>query len=330
MTSNISTTGLLLHDFAIPKSKLKFTGATLGSGAFGKVSEVDYGGKLCAAKEIHSLLLQASETEVNKLRDDFLHECHLWSTLRHPNIVLFLGIYYPPNSESGLPIIVMEKMKYNVTSLIESYEDIPLFVKLSILHDASLALSYLHDHSPPIVHRDLSSNNILLSCYLEAKITDLGVAKVLQTSNSKMTKAPGTAVFMPPEALDDRPKYGTPLDVFSFGGIILHIASRQWPAPSSWSQTDPTTGRRILLSEVQRRQQYIDQLTGCNADLKSLLISCLQDDPSMRPSALGVSERIKMMKEVYRNKKTRDGMDPILWLAEIKQQQIPKASLQVC
>lgn len=117
--------------------------------------------------------------------------------------------------------------------------------------------------------------------------------------------------------------------MFSFDGVILHIASQQWPTPSSWSQTDPTTGRRILLSEVQRRQQYIDQITECNTDLKSLLISCLQDDPSMRPSALGVSERIKMLKEVYRNKITRDGMDSILWLAEIKQQ-MPKTSLQVC
>ena len=329
MTLIISTTDLL-HNCTIPKSRLRLTGETLGSGAFGKVSEVDYDGKLCAAKEIHSLLLHASESEVNKVRDDFLYECHLWSTLRHPNIVLFLGIYYPFTRESGLPIIVMEKMKYNVTSLIESYEDIPMLVKLSMLHDVSLGLNYLHNHTPPIVHRDLSSNNILLSCYLEAKITDLGVAKVLNTRNSKMTKAPGTAVFMPPEALDDKPKYGTSLDVFSFGGVILHITSRQWPAPTSWSQTDPTTGRRILLSEVQRRQQYIDQIIESDADLKPLLMSCLHDDPSLRPSAMDVSVRIKTMKEVYGNKKTRDGMDAILWLAEIKQQQIPKTSLQVC
>lgn len=331
MSITDSNTGLL-DSCVIPKSRVKFTGETLGSGAFGKVSEVDYGGKLCAAKEIHSLLLQlASETEVNKLRDDFLRECHLWSTLRHPNIVLFLGVYHPSADESGLPVIVMEKMKYSVTSLIESYEDIPVFVKLSILHDVSLGLNYLHNQNPPIVHRDLSSNNILLSRYLEAKITDLGVAKVMKTSSSKtMTKTPGTAVFMPPEALDDKPNYGTPLDMFSFGGIILHITSRQWPAPKAWSQIDPITGKRILLSEVERRQQYIDLITGCNVDLKPLVISCLQDDPLKRPSTLDVSERIRMLKEVYGNKNSRDGMDPILWLAEIKQLQVTAASLQVC
>jgi len=332
MSSTVSATDLL-RNCVIPKSQVQFTGETLGRGAYGKVSEVDYGGKLCAAKEIHSLLFElGSEREVNKLRDDFLRECNLWSTLRHPNVVLFLGVYYPSTEESGLPVIVMEKMQYSVTSLIEGHESIPLFVKLSILHDVCLGLNYLHNHSPPIVHRDLSSNNILLTCYLEAKITDLGVSKVMTGSqNSKtLTKTPGTAVFMPPEALDDKPVYGPSLDIFSLGGVILHIASRQWPIPKSWSQIDPMTGRRILLSEVQRRQQYIDLMIGGDADLKPLVISCLQDDPKLRPLPIGVSERIKTLKEVYGKENTYDGMDSILWLAEIKQPLLPKKSLQVC
>jgi len=56
---------------------------------------------------------------------------------------------------------------------------------------------------------------------------------------------------MPPEALDDKPIYGPPLDAFSFGGVILHITSRQWPTPKSWSQIDPKTRKRITLSEVE-------------------------------------------------------------------------------
>ena len=326
----MSTTDLL-HTCVIPKSRVKLTGECLGNGAYGKVSEVDYGGKLCAAKQIHSLLLEVgSEKEVKKLKDDFIRECHLWSTLRHPNVVLFLGVYYPSTNESGLPVIVMEKMKYSVSSLVEKYENIPLMVKLSILHDVSLGLNYLHGHVPQIVHRDLSSNNILLSCYLEAKISDLGVAKVMMTRNSKtMTKTPGTSVFMPPEALEDKPIYGPPLDIFSFGGVILHMASKQWPTPGSWAQTDPTTGKRILLSEVERRQQYIDVITGDDVDLKPLLVSCLQDEPPRRPSAMDASEKIKKIKEAYRNE-NNDEMDTILWLAEIKQPQDPKSSLLVC
>ena len=217
--------------------------------------------------------------------------------------------------------MVMEKMQESVTSLVDKHDNIPLLVKLSILHDVSLGLRYLHGHNPPIVHRDLSPNNILVNRLLEAKITDLGVAKAMTMGpNSKtLTKIPGTGVFMPPEALDDKPVYGLPLDVFSFGGVILHIASRQWPTPKSWSQIDPKTRKRIMLSEVERRQQCIDMMSGSNADLKPLVMSYLEDDPELHLPATDMSERIKIMKEEYSKKTTRDGMDPISWLAEIKQ-----------
>ena len=67
--------------------------------------------------------------------------------------------------------------------------------------------------------------------------------------NSKtMTKTPGTVAFMPPEALDDKPVYGPPLDMFSFGGVILHITSQQWPTPKAVKQFDPKTRKQIMLS----------------------------------------------------------------------------------
>ena len=105
-------------------------------------------------------------------------------------------------------------MHESLTSLVEKYSDIPLLVKLSILHDVSLGLRCLHGREPPILHRDISPNNILLTSYLQVKVSDLGVAKAVMTeSNKRMTKTPGTLVFMPPEALDDKPEYGPPLDV---------------------------------------------------------------------------------------------------------------------
>ena len=73
-----------------------------------KVFEVDYSGKLCLAKEVHSLLLQlASGEDAAKLKDDFLRECHLWSMLHHPNTVQFLGIYYSSTDESRLPVMLL-------------------------------------------------------------------------------------------------------------------------------------------------------------------------------------------------------------------------------
>ena len=68
------------------------TGREIGRGAYGRVFEVDYEGTSCAAKELHALLLQYSQgDDLQKIKDGFLSECQIWSTLRHPCIVQFLG-----------------------------------------------------------------------------------------------------------------------------------------------------------------------------------------------------------------------------------------------
>ena len=129
-----------------------------------------------------------------------------------------------------------------------------------------------------------------------------------------LIKTPETGVFMPPEALDNKPVYGPALDVFSFGGVILYMTSQQWPTPKSWSQIDPKTKKRIFLSEVERHQQYIDMMSGGDADLNPLVTSCLEDDLESRPSVIDISERLKTMNELYSKKTTRDGMNPVSWL----------------
>ena len=68
------------------------TGKEIGRGSYGRVFEVNYEGILCAAKEVHALLLQSAQGEdLQKIKDDFLGECQIWSALRHPCIVQFLG-----------------------------------------------------------------------------------------------------------------------------------------------------------------------------------------------------------------------------------------------
>lgn len=329
-----------LRDIVIPDGRIKREGPELGKGAFGSVFQVEYDGKPCAAKQIHSALIHNVTTaELTTLKRNVLHECFLWSTIRHPNVVQFLGTYYPPSADksSGLPVMIMEKMYESMTSLVKKYDDIPLLVKLSMLHDVSLGLRCLHGRDPPILHRDLSPNNVLVTSYLQAKISDLGVAKAVTTeSNKTMTKTPGTTVFMPPEALDDKPSYGPPLDVFSFGGVILHATTRQWPAPKAVKQLDSTAPKRsyIVLSEVERRQQYIDLMTGGDTDLKPLAISCLNDDPELRPTIVDISETLNALKEQCKKKTTRDGMGRIMWLAEITLSPSKKAviseQLKVC
>ena len=276
----------------------------LGRGAYGKVYAVKYCKMICAAKEIHSILVEGvGEAEIHRTIGSLLSECCQWSTLRHLNIVQFLGIYYPPvaggtSQRMRLPVMVMEMMADSLTSFVDKYEKIPIQIKFSIVHDVSLGLCYLHNHHPPIVHRDLSPNNILLTAHHVAKISDLGVAKVVRADSRKtMTKAPGTVDFMPPEALDKSPVYGPPMDVFSFGGIILHTFNQQWPSPSSQVQFDPKSRKMIALSEVERRQEYVDKMIGEAEVLRSLVEECLDYDPVVRPSIATVCERIQLSKD---------------------------------
>ena len=123
--------------------------------------------------------------------------------------------------------------------------------------DISLGLSHLHA-CPVMVHCNLSSNNVLLSGkgHFVAKISDLGTAKMIRAdskqSKSRLITALGTLQFMPPEALEeDNPVYGTPVDVFSFGGVAMHLFSEEWPTPSGPKKHDPKTNKLVALSEAQ-------------------------------------------------------------------------------
>ena len=277
----------------------------LGRGAYGKVYEVKYCETVCAAKEIHSILIEdVGETERRLTIESFLRECRQCSMLRHPNVIQFLGVYYPTGEDGAnrmrLLVMVMEMMADSLTSFVDKHKKIPVHIKYSIVHDVSLGLCYLHNHDPPIVHRDLSPNNVLLTAHHVAKISDLGVAKVIKADSRKtMTKAPGTVDFMPPESLDDTPEYGPPMDVFSFAGIILHTFNQQWPSPSKQVQFDPKTRRKIALMEVERRQQYLDKMTGEAEVLRPLVEECLDDDPAVRPTIATVCERIQVSKDAY-------------------------------
>ena len=286
----------------------------IGVGAYGRVFEVEYCGSIYAAKEVHSVLVQGVEKEeFEATKKAFLTECVRSVSLSHPNIVLFLGVYNP-GGHSLLPVLVMERMQESLTLVVVKYPNIPMYVKLSMLLDVSRGLWYLHTHHPPIVHRDLSPNNVLLTSQFVAKISDLGVAKVIQADSKKTkTRAPGTVDFMPPEALWETPEYGPPLDVFSCGGVILHVVNQEWPKPLHYVRTDTKTGKMIPLSEVERRQQHVEKMTGTPADLRPLVKQCLDNQPSTRPPISDVSERMKRMKEAESERCPHVNMSPLTW-----------------
>ena len=176
-------------------------GKQIGRGANGRILEAKWEGIVVAVKEIHSIFMnEVSDREFQSFKRSFLRECEQSSRLRHPNIVRFFGIHHPPGAR--VPSLVMERLHCSLTSLLEDNPVVPIGTKHSIIKDVALGLRYLHTRNPPIIHRDLSSNNVLLSKGMEGKIGDLGTARLVDPRRqSRMTQAPGTAHFMPPEAL---------------------------------------------------------------------------------------------------------------------------------
>ena len=281
-------------------------GRQLGRGAYGSVEELEVDGVVCAGKTIYNELVDHENRGAQRIVDMYLRECSILSGLRHPHIVQFLGICFLPSSQ--LPVLVMEWLQNNLDNLLETRPDIPLSLKLSVLHDVSKGLVYLHNHNPVIIHRDLTARNILLNSAMTAKIADLGNSRIVDippgqlAHRSKATQIPGTAVYMPPEALDKLPFYGPSLDMFSFGHLALFTAIQVFPndllAPT---YLDPASGLVKGRTELERRAKYVDDLhrtLGYEHPLVVLIKCCLEYEPVKRPTAAEAMGRLGEMRTV--------------------------------
>lgn len=291
----------------------EFVVKELGRGSYGRVYPVKCCGLLCAAKEVHSSLLEGTEEEDQQcVKNNFLRECQRCNVLRHPKLVRFLGIFYPKNAAFNIPCMLMEMMDESLCKYITKQKDKDpsqnLLVKGSILLDVAEGLCFLHSQSPAVIHRDLSPNNILLKIgeggeVLVAKIADLGVSRIIQIDSKntpKYTRAPGTIDFMPPESLVFEPKYDTSLDVFSYGAIMLYVANQLWPSPTDQLKLDPTTKIPVnFFSEVERRVKYLDGIPKEVQLLRPLIEDCLSNAPRDRPTMEIVSKTIKVLHCIF-------------------------------
>ena len=267
------------------------TDRIIGKGSYGQVIAVYAYGTLCAAKEIHPDLVDGvTPEELEATKRSFLTEWVNASRIHHPNVVQVLGIHCP-TPEAKLPWLVVEMMECSVKAFLEKSEKdgVPLHFKISILVDISQGLEFLHGQS--IVHRNLSSNNVLLTNHCIAKIGDLGVAKALENNKMKThTQTRGTLHFMPPEALLREPHYGKPVDIFSLGCIACHIMSHEWPKPKDCSPEGGIT----VLTEVQKREEYL--LSFAHSSFRQLVESCLDNLPEKRPHISAVNRELKDLK----------------------------------
>ena len=273
----------------------------LGVGSYGAVCKAMCDDLPCAAKILHRTLFQFTAPGATSLMRTFEQECCLLSAIKHPHIVQYLGTYHDP--ESKLPVLLIELMDESLTQFLQrSNEPLPYHTEVNFCHDIALALSYLHSNG--IVHRDLSSNNVLLIAGSRAKVTDFGMVKLYDVNHSTthLTMCPGTMVYMSPEALGEPPTYTEKLDSFSLGVLSVQIMTRQFPDPGNrfliMEISDPRipSGRvKVDIPEIERRQSHIDLINPAHP-LLPVALNCLKDRDRERPSCHDLSGRISTLK----------------------------------
>ena len=269
-----------------------FKTENLGVGSYGAVCKAMCDDLPCAAKILHPALFQYTTPGTTSVMRKFEQECRLLSAIKHPHIVQYLGMYRDP--ESKLPVLLMELMDESLTRFLEQSDDpLPYHTEVNLCHDIAMALSYLHSNG--IVHRDLSSNNVLLIAGSRAKVTDFGMVKLYDLNRSTahhttLTQCPGTLAYMSPEALEEPPVYTYKLDSFSLGVLGVQIMTRQFPDPGERFQimkiNDPRipSGRvRVDVPEVERRRSHINLIDPAHP-LLPFALDCLKDRDTERPS----------------------------------------------
>ena len=271
---------------------VKIEANSLGHGSYGAVYRAKCDQLVCAAKVLHPILFQTRDPSAYRIVERFQREIDFLSRLRHPNIIQYLGSC--PDPESRLPVLFMELMDESLTSFLErpasaNPPPLPLHVQVDIGHDVAQALSHLHRHE--VLHRDLSSNNVLLIGSRRAKVTDFGMARLLGADpRLTQTYCLGTNGYMSPEALADPPNYTSKLDIFSCG-VLLFQLTRIWPNPGLRMHrvqvNDPNFQSQqvlVVVPELERRREHLD-LVPPTHPLRQLALNCIKDKEEERPTA---------------------------------------------
>ena len=247
----------------VREDELEVTGEELGCGGWAKVKVA----KLkVAAKVLHEQLIYDYHHRL------FRREMDVAARVSHPNLLRFLGA----RLEGGMAILT-EFMPTSLRALVNRRPPQPLSLEhiLSISIDVACALNYLHNMSPePIIHRDLSSANVLLQPIPNggwlAKVSDYGTANFqsqLQTEN------PGNPVYTAPESRD--PALQSPkMDIYSFGVLLVEMCTCSFPAP-------------------ERRAELIESIE--HPQLVGLIQQCLNTDRDRRPTAAQLIDILQAM-----------------------------------
>ena len=239
-------------------------GREVGRGAWASVHEATFRGATVAAKRLHELITSP------RTRQLFQREMEMALQCQHRNIVTFLGA-----ALEGPPVILMELMDTNLRSAYEQGH-IRDHQVLGILHDIASALHFLHTRPDPVIHRDVSSANVLLKAQYNgewlAKLGDLGTAKIQQQA---ATAGPGAIAYGAPEA-GDFTKHSPKMDVYSYGVLVLEILTKTHP----FQIVDDL--------KVQVQQQF--------PQYHQLVTSCTNQQSNDRPTMYDVIKELSSIK----------------------------------
>ena len=251
--------------WAVRREEIELTGPELGVGGWATVTVAKFRGAQVAVKRIHNQIVSRHNIQL------FQREMNIAARLRHPNLIQFIGA-----TMEGEMMIIMELMATSLRSQLETEEYFqPKLVK-AISLDVALGLNYLHLIQPdPIVHRDISSANILLEelphSKWRAKLTDYGSVNVVRQLR---TENPGSPAYAAPEA--SNPRLQSPkMDIYSFGALILEMLTGRLPTPED---------RPVMFRKVQHEQ------------LLRLIRRCLKEKSEDRPSASGIISELNSKK----------------------------------
>eukprot|EP00731_Ephydatia_muelleri_P033535 Em0031g43a len=223
----------------------------LGVGGWGEVRVATFRGARVAAKFIHNAIISPHNINL------FFREMHMAASVRHPNLLLFIGASLDDNK----PVILTELMPTNLRSIIGA---LPRDYVITIGMDVARGLNYLHLMRPdPIIHRDVSSANVLLepigSGNWKAKVSDYGSANFL---SKVITMGPGNASYAAPESFN--PKLQSPkMDVYSYGILLLEMATGQFP-------------------DHNLQAMQLDTLPW--QEMAMMIRRCISDNPASRPT----------------------------------------------
>ena len=180
----------ITSDWVISRHQIQLTDKLLGKGGWGEVVEGKYCGCSVAVKQIHELIISPH------IQSLFEREMNIASRCRHPCLLQFIGA---TNDEES-PLFVTELMELSLRSLL-GQRPLAATEVSTISLDVARALNYLHQKEPsPILHRDISSANVLLwrhGDHWRGKVSDYGTANIMQNI---MTVGPGAPIYMAPEA----------------------------------------------------------------------------------------------------------------------------------